>query len=147
EGFLLARLEGTRSGVAERARALAALLPPGPEPAHIDGEDCTRLWQAIRDVVPLAACEVIVKVSLPANALPPLLAELPPGARWFVDAAGAWLWLGLPAEGATGVVQSLRTRIAGRGSCVVWRAPPAVRREAGVLTPQAPVLAALSRRL
>jgi len=90
---------------------------------------------------------VVVRISLAASTLPSLLASLPAGARWFVDGAGTWLWLGLPAEGAVEAVRALRARIAGRGGCVTWRAPPHVTREAGVLTPQEPALAALSRRL
>jgi glycolate oxidase FAD binding subunit len=75
------------------------------------------------------------------------VAQLSPGCRWFADAGAAWIWIALPTPESAGIVTELRRRLAGRGSCVVWRAPAEIKREAGVLSPAAPAVHALQLRI
>jgi glycolate oxidase FAD binding subunit len=105
------------------------------------------LWEAAREAQPLLDAEVIAKVSLPPKWAVEFAAQLPPACRWFADAGAAWLWLGLPAAAAASAIAALRGRLAARGSCVIWRAPPGIKREAGILSPATAPLRALNARI
>lgn len=144
---VLVRFEASAAGTDERVAALARLVPGAiPVPA---ADDAAAMWRALRDADPVAAAEVVVKVSAPPArmaGLTRLVAERGV-ADWYLDCAGAWLWAGAPATPAPELVGALRAALQGDGAVVIQRAPEAVKTAAGVLTPPPAPLAALLRRL
>ncbi len=148
-GRCLIRLEGTESALAERITAMAAILETGMPHQIITDPEATSLWQAVRDASPVAHCPVVLKLSLPPALTPDIANTLTErGVKtWYLDAAGAWIWIGVENEVAADLVQTLRAQLNGHGAAVIMRGPEAIKTAAGVLTLPAPALAALTHRL
>ncbi|MBI1732440.1 MAG: FAD-binding protein [Gammaproteobacteria bacterium] len=146
----LIRFEASAAGIGGRVQALGALLEPGVHTCRWTGADSAALWRAIRDAVPVAGHPVIIRLSIPPALAAAVVGEVsaPCVRAWFMDAAGAWLWIGATAEGAVDLLRALRARVRpDGGSVVIMRAPEEIKTAAGVLTPPPPPLAALNRRL
>lgn len=139
------RLEGPAVSMASRRESLLARF--GGEAEVLADAASRALWEAVRDVQPLAGQgEQLWRLSVaPADgaAVAARLAEagLPIAGRLF-DWAGGLLWLALEA-GRHGA--AIREGLAGHATCI--RAPDAVRAAEPVFHPQPPALAALSRRV
>lgn len=149
-GQCLIRLEGTEAGVNERLAAMLVLLEPGARSQVWADAESILLWDAVRDAAPLSPCPVILKLSLPPAQAPAIAGVLAQHGidAWYLDAAGAWLWLGTELEGAAELVRSLRAHLQpGGGAVVIMRAPEPLKSAVGVLTPPPAALAALLRRL
>lgn len=146
-GIAFVRVEGSALSVEDRARALEQLSAAAGQVRRLKGDEAVVLWQSVREAGPLLDAEVIVKVSLPPAWAVELTAQLPAGCRWFADAGAGWIWIGIPTRDAVSAVGALRGRLHGRGSCVLWRAPPDLKRKAGVLSPAATAFAALQARI
>jgi len=149
-GRCLLRFEGTESGVNERVAVVSKALEPAVQSGVWTGAESAEIWRKLRDAAPVAACPVVLKLSLPPTAAPAVANALL--ARrlhdWYLDAGGAWYWIGVEPDIAVELVRALREllRPVG-GSVVIMRAPTVVKSSAGVLTPQLPAMAALTARL
>jgi len=146
------RLEGIAASVAARFERLAANLKSFGAAEKLEATASHDLWRAIRDVVPLAEPRdrMIWKVSVMPDA-GPLVAEAVARVHpceLLYDWSGGLVWLALePCPGAGAKV--IREAVArnGGGHATLFRAPTETRAEIPVLEPEAPNLAALSRRL
>ena len=138
ESLTIARLEGAKSSVKERTRSLKQLLPAGCEAEVLPPDASELCWTWIRDLAPLQApqaCPVVLRAAIPpasAVAVAGFLDQL--GARvWLLDAAGNWLWAGLPQAAAADQLDALRREVAaGGGSVALYRAPEAVKKRVGI---------------
>lgn len=144
-GMVCVRIEGSAAGVEQRARILQRVAAGAGAPRRLKGEEAQVLWDSLREARPLAGCEVLLKLSLPPSATTRVLDQLPPDASWFADCGGGWIWIGLPQADAAQRIAALRA--AGGGSCVLWRAPAAVRSAAALPAAVPPALQALNRRI
>ena len=142
-GLTLLRIEGFGPSVAARIAMVMAMLPNCD---LIEGEDSRALWTEVTVAAPLAAEAVLWRASVPPSAGPALYEALAPlGARRLYDWAGGLVWLSLPAEADAGAVRRAATASGGHATLV--RAPEAMRRAIPALQPEAPGVAALSRRV
>jgi glycolate oxidase FAD binding subunit len=145
DAVTLLRVEGSAGSVSARIAALQASL--GGERDAIP--DSGRLWQRIRDGLPLAEPmnRAIWRVSVAPSAGPAILEALP-HAMGYLDWAGGLVWLALDEEGDTGAAK-LRAAIAasGGGHATLWRGSDRLRAAIPVFEPASPGIAALSRRV
>jgi len=149
-GRCLLRFEGTQAGINERIAAATRLPGAAAQSRVLTGSESDSAWRALRDAGAVAASPVVLKLSLPptrATAVADALAVRHLHA-WYVDAGGAWFWIGVATEAAVELVQCLRDLLRpDGGSVVIMRAPAAIKAAAGVLTPHPPALGALTGRL
>lgn len=147
-GRCLARLEGGRAGVAERARAIRALPPSAGDTIDIEPAEADDCWRNLRDGVPVAGAAVVLKLSVPPAQTPALCHWLTARGvtAWYLDCGAAWIWIGLPEVGAQELIMALRDELHG-GSVMVMRAPDAIKQVVGVLSRQPDAMAALTRRI
>lgn len=138
ESLTIARLEGANSSVKERTRSLKHLLPAGCEAEVLPPDASELCWTWIRDLAPLQAprtCPVVLRAAIPpasAVALAGFLDQLE-GCVWHLDAAGNWLWAGLPQAAPADQLDALRQEVAAAGGSVaLYRAPEAMKKRAGI---------------
>jgi glycolate oxidase FAD binding subunit len=148
------RVEGVAPSVAHRKAVLEKLLAPlGPLGAL--GEPASRaLWRAIRDVLPFAADgpggeRYVWRIStapLRGAEIGRTLCETA-GAEILYDWAGGLIWAALPPtdDAGAGLVRSTVAPAGGHATLI--RAPAAVRAAVAVFAPEAPALAALTKRV
>ena len=148
------RLEGFAPSVRHRERALQALAQPFGEVATIAEGTSQVLWQAIRDIAPLAANPARVDRPLwRVSTAPTRGAEVAAmvatetDAQALFDWGGGLVWLALPPSGDAGAALICRAVAAAGGHATLIQAPPAVRAAVEVFTPQDAGLAALSKRV
>ncbi len=156
QGFATAitalRLEGFAPSVAERFDRLEALLKPFAPAGRLDAPASQALWQAIRDVTPLAEPrdKIIWKISVAPTAGPKVAAAIGSahGAETLFDWSGGLIWLALDpcADAAAGLIREAIAQHGG-GHATLIRASSEVRAKIPVFEPQPAALAALSRRL
>jgi glycolate oxidase FAD binding subunit len=146
------RLEGFAASVAARFVRLAASLKSVAPAEKLDATASQELWRAIRDVAPLALPRdrLVWKISVAPEAGPAVVEAVARTHQCepLYDWAGGLVWLALaPCPGAG--AKTIREAIArsGGGHATLARASSETRSEVPVLEPQAPALAALSRRL
>jgi glycolate oxidase FAD binding subunit len=148
------RLEGVAPSVVHRKAVLETLLAPFGRLSGL-GEAASRaLWRAIRDVLPFAADgpsgeRYVWRVStapLRGAEIGRALAEKA-GAEILYDWAGGLVWAAVPQtdDAAASLVRA--TVAAAGGHATLIRAPAAVRAAVAVFEPQAPALAALTKRV
>ena len=142
------RLEGPAPSVAARVAALEALLGGG---MRLPAEGSVALWNEIAAVQPLlrSTSSVVWRICTAPAGSAALLTRL--HATWqqaeaFYDWGGGLLWLAIEAPGDDGGAAALRAAIAG-GHATLVRASEALRHAVAVFEPEAPPLAALSRRV
>jgi glycolate oxidase FAD binding subunit len=147
----LLRLEGFPPSIAYRLALLEGLLKNAGPLQRIDGERSRALWRDIRDCRPFVdgGDKPLWRVSMPpADAHHMTLAlrrDVP--ATCFYDWQGGLVWLRMEhGEPEADRLRSL-LRKHGGGHATLVRATPAIRAAVPVFEPQAPALAALSRRL
>ena len=136
------RIEGPGPSVEHRCRALREELKAFGPSEELHGMNSARFWQEVRDAAPLLSEErtALWRLSVTPSEAPRILAEL--GARdWFADWAGGLLWLAL----AEAEPERVRRAVGPHGHATLLRGPEAARLAA--FQPQAPALAALSRRV
>lgn len=147
----LLRLEGPEVSVAKRFDDLATRFGPAGRLDDLGPAASTRLWALLRDAVPVATGKGPVwKISTAPSAAAAYVEALRAGGvplwRWYYDWAGGLIWLAL-AEGEAFAGQ-IRSGLAGPGGhATLVRADDAIRATTLVFHPQAPALAALSRRV
>jgi len=146
------RLEGFAASVTERFERLAALLRSFAPAEGLETQASQALWQAIRDVTPLAKPRdgIIWKISVAPTAGPKFASAIGGhhNAKTLFDWAGGLVWLALDAcpDAAAGLIRETIAQLGG-GHATLIRAPAEVRAEIPVFEPQNVTLAALSRRL
>ncbi len=148
------RLEGVAPSVAQRKNVLESLLAPFGSLGTL-GETASRaLWRAIRDVTPFAAngaagtCDVWRISTAPTQGAG--VGEALAGAtdaELLYDWAGGLIWAAMPASDDAHAPLVHSTVAANGGHATLIRAPVAVRAAVDVFTPEAPVLAALTKRV
>jgi glycolate oxidase FAD binding subunit len=144
----LLRLEGVAPSIAYRRDKLMAILK-AKTMHRLEGDTSCKQWIAIRDVHPLADQQdrSVWRLSVPPAEGARVTASLALAldARWFYDWAGGLIWIDVPpgADAAT-----LAIRAATReGHATLIRSSEMIRANVSVLSPQAPALSALARRV
>lgn len=148
------RVEGPEPSVAFRRGALQDQLAAGVS-RILERQDSAALWSAIGAVSPLAHLKdrAVWRVSVApmrgAEVAETVARQL--DAAWFLDWGGGLVWITLPEEGDGGGAV-IRNAIGGRdgrgiGHATLVKGSPALRAAVPVFEPQAPALAALSRRV
>jgi glycolate oxidase FAD binding subunit len=147
----LLRLEGPEISVTKRFADLAVRFGPAGRLDDLGPAASARVWAALRDAGPVAGAEGPVwKISTAPTAAAAFVAELRgagvPLARWYYDWAGGLVWLALEAGGAEAdLIRGHLDRHGGHAT--LMRAADDIRIKTQVFHPQAPALAALSRRV
>jgi len=148
------RVEGFSPSVAHRKDMLAALMKPFGDVAIVGAPVSHALWQAVRDVTPLAASREGVERPLwRLSTTPNRGAEI--GARiareaeaeLLYDWAGGLLWLALEPSDDAGAALVRRVVAATGGHAALIRAPAALRAAGDVFSPQDAAVAALTKRV
>jgi len=143
----LLRLEDFATSVAYRGAQLAALLGNGA--AQWDRARSESAWLAIRDaeILPAADTDAIWRVSVRPSRGPAVLEAIQAaGGDGYLDWGGGLVML----AGSATVTMHARVMAATRAAGGVWtllRAPVPLRAEVPVVPPEAPALAALTRRV
>jgi glycolate oxidase FAD binding subunit len=148
------RLEGVAPSVVQRKSVLQALLSPFGQLATLPEAQSRALWRLIRDVDPFAADgpaggRDLWRISVaPARGaeVGRTLAGKADGELLY-DWAGGLLWAALPAANDAHAPLVRASVAAADGHATLIRAPVAVRAAVDVFSPEAPVLAALTRRV
>lgn len=143
----LIRLEFNEASLRYRSARLTELLSAHGEVDRLDEGPSLALWEAVRDVRPLAPepAHAIWRVSVPpsSGARIARFAEAE-GAAYLLDWGGGLAWIAAPASAE--FHQRLTARVqAERGVWWLLRAPPALRASLAVVPPEPPALARLTR--
>jgi glycolate oxidase FAD binding subunit len=148
------RIEGVSPSVVHRRGVLEALARPHGRLSVLEEASSRELWRAIRDATPFAAgglsgARDVWRISTaPARGtdIGRALVERG-GAEVLYDWAGGLIWAALPPSNhaESGLVRSLVAEMGGHATLI--RAPAAVRAVVDVFQPEAPALAALSKRV
>jgi glycolate dehydrogenase FAD-binding subunit len=148
------RLEGVAPSVAHRKAVLEKLAAPHGAIGALGEEASRAFWRAIRDATPFAADGPAGGHDLwRISTAPACGAEIGGAlaertqAEILYDWAGGLIWAALPPtdDAHAGLVRSAVATIGGHATLV--RAPAAVRAAVEVFAPEAPALAALTRRV
>lgn len=151
EASTVLRLEGVAPSVAHRKQALAALMKPFGAVALLDEASSRALWASIRHAKPFAGASAQARPlwrisTAPAQAYK-LVDLITPAAQMFYDWGGGLVWVAMPFENEPDAA-SIRAAVAAIGGhATLVRAPAAVRAAVDVFQPEAPALAALTRRV
>jgi glycolate oxidase FAD binding subunit len=145
EGSLaMIRVEEVASSVSYRLARLREELSTGEV---LDDAASRAAWQAVRNVVPLAAAEneAIWRISVRPSAGPGVLRAIAScGGRGFLDWGGGLVWATAPAQEASH--HAVReAALAARGTWALLRAPLALRASLDVIPPEPPALAQITR--
>jgi glycolate oxidase FAD binding subunit len=147
----LLRLEGFAKSVLVRLDKLRAVLPADSDTDVIEGEASARLWRDLSDVAPFAGnATPLWKISvapMAGHAVASAVLDKLDGEVFF-DWQGGLIWLQLASEtdaSASLVRQAVASN--GGGHATLIRASDEIRSSVTVFQPQAPALAALSRRV
>ncbi|WP_454002024.1 FAD-binding protein [Afipia felis] len=154
QALTLVRVEGIDVSVAERARSLASVLSAFGAVETITDDESAEIWAALRDVTPFAAGSklgghAVWRIVCPPTAGGGLGAALrrETGGEVIYDWGGGLVWAAVPpATDAHAATVRAHSAAAG-GHAMLLRAPKEVRAAVDVFQPQAPGVAALSRRL
>jgi glycolate oxidase FAD binding subunit len=142
------RLEGHAPSVAYRLGRLEAELGGGLEIHRLDTAESRALWREVRDLTLIPPKRALWRVSLAPSAASEIAgwaAEFAQERLW--DWSGGLLWLA-PREAWADAADTVRAALAGRGGhAMLVRAGEETRRQVPVFEPQAPALAALTRRV
>ena len=143
------RIEEFPSSVTYRLGRLAADLAAFGVAEIMDDAQSRAVWTAIRNVTPIrvAEGEAVWHVSTRPSHGPQMLAAAEAaGLRGFLDWGGGRVWLAGPgtAVSQTAIAEAVRTQ---GGTWTLMRAPEPLRAASDVVPPEAPALAALTRRV
>lgn len=144
----LARIEEFAPSVAYRTERLRADLAAFGAGEILDDAASRPLWRAIRDAVPLAACDDAVwRISIRPAAGPEVVRALVAAfdARVFLDWGGGLVWIAGPADPGAHAAVEAAARAAG-GTWTLLRGEP-LRAAVAVIPPEPAPLARITRRL
>jgi glycolate dehydrogenase FAD-binding subunit len=145
------RIEGFAPSVEHRKEALAALVRPFGPVAILDAEDSRALWRDVREVRPFAVDAArerpLWRISTAPGRGHKIASLVTPAAQMFYDWAGGLIWVAMPIpdEPDAASIRSAVAKIGGHATLI--RAPASVRAAVEVFEPQAPGVAALSKRV
>jgi len=145
------RLEGFAPSVAHRKEALAALLRSFGPVSILDVADSQALWRAVRDVKPFTTAAArerpLWRISTAPGKGHEIANLITPAAQMFYDWGGGLLWVAMPIPDEPDAA-SIRKAVAQTGGhATLIRAPASVRAAVDVFEPEAPGVAALSKRV
>ena len=154
QALTLVRVEGIDVSVAERSRSLASLLSSFGAVEMVTDDDSAAIWAALRDVTPFAAGSKLGNHAVWRIVCPPTAGAAlgtaisrETGGEVIYDWGGGLVWAALPPA-ADAHAAKVRAHAEAAGShAMLLRAPKEVRAAIDVFHPQAPGVAALSRRL
>jgi glycolate oxidase FAD binding subunit len=147
----LLRLEGPEISVTKRYEDLVTRFGPEGRLDDLGAPASARAWALLRDAAPVASEDGVVwKVSTAPTEAAAFVEALRGGGvplvRWYYDWAGGLIWLALEAGDARS--EQIRGHLARHGGhATLMRAADEIRTKTQVFHPQAPALAALSRRV
>ena len=154
QALTLVRVEGIDVSVAERARSLAALLSSFGAVETIADDESAAIWAALRDVTPFAATSplgghVVWRIVCPptAGAALGMALKRETGGEVIYGWGGGLIWAALPPAADAHAAKVRAHAEAAGGHAMLLRAPKDVRAAIAVFHPQAPGVAAVSRRL
>jgi glycolate oxidase FAD binding subunit len=148
------RLEGVAPSVAHRKTVLHKLVAPFGALGTLSGAASRGLWRAIRDVAPFASGgvggdRIIWRISTAPSRGAEIGRALTERAQaeLLYDWAGGLIWAALPPgeDGGGKIVRSIVAAAGGHATLI--RAPAALRAAVDVFEPEAPALAALTKRV
>ncbi|PTQ11581.1 FAD-linked oxidase [Sphingomonas oleivorans] len=138
------RLHGFRPSVEARFAMLAGLLAAMGPVERLGEAEAGRLWRRLRDLSPLDDGQPLWRINVPPSGGCAVTSALAgQGARWLFDWAGGLVWLSFGGDAA--LVR--RAAEAAGGHAMLVRAPAEHRALVPTLHPEAPGVAALSRRI
>jgi glycolate oxidase FAD binding subunit len=145
------RLEGVAVSVVHRRRTLRALLRPHGALVLLGEQESRAFWRKVRDVEPFVGDDdrPLWRVSTAPSKGAELGAMVAAhaDAHLFYDWAGGLVWIA-PVPADDGGAAAVRRAVAALGGhATLVRAPAAVRAAVDVFEPQAPGLAALTKRV
>jgi glycolate oxidase FAD binding subunit len=148
------RLEGVAPSILHRKEVLAKLIAPFATLGALDGQASRRLWRAVRDVLPFVAAgpvgdRDVWRISTAPTQGMEVGRALREGsaAEVLYDWAGGLVWAALPRSDDASAPPVRAAVAAAGGHATLVRAPAAVRAKVEVFTPEAPALAALTKRV
>lgn len=147
----LLRIEGFAFSVEYRAGALAEALKAFGALATVPEAEATAFWRDLSDGALLAEprhaaiWRLSVKPGEAAKAVAAIRATRPVEAIY--DWAGGLVWLATPDTDDAGAGAIRKAARAAKGYATLMRAPEALRAHVPVFEPEAPAVAALSRRI
>jgi len=146
------RLEGHAPSVAHRKESLASLMTPFGAVTILDEERSRALWRSIRGLKPFAVTAAargrpLWRISVAPSRGHELAAAITPAAQMFYDWAGGLIWVAmpLPDEPDAAAIRGAVAALGGHATLV--RAPASVRAALDVFAPDAPGIAAVSKRI
>ncbi len=144
-------LEGFAPSVAHRKEALAALLKPFGTVAILEAKDSQALWRDVREVKPFAVDTArgrpLWRISTAPGKGHEIANIITPAAQMFYDWAGGLVWVAMPTADEPNAAAIRRAVAQVGGHATLIRAPASVRAAVDVFEPQAPAVAALSKRV
>ncbi len=144
----LLRIEGFPQSLDYRAGELTRDLKRFGTPERLETEASETEWQAIRDVVPLAAPteRAVWRISTAPTRGPAVAAAISNriDAAYYFDWGGGLIWLACAAEGDAGAA-IIREALGGKGHATLVRAPDDIRAAVDVFEPQPDALMALTK--
>lgn len=156
EALTLLRIDGAQASVDYRAGALAKLLSGYGTAEVLPADHAEKLWQSVRDVLPLAEprTTAIWRLSVAPSRGPAVVAavrETHAVLRYFYDWGGGLVWIAVSADGDAGAA-SIREALAEAagpesGHATLIRAPEDVRRRVNVFQPLAAPLMQISENI
>jgi glycolate oxidase FAD binding subunit len=145
----LARIEDFAASVTYRTARLREVLDNAGA-AILDDATSREVWQAIRDLAPLAAGsgDAIWRVSVRPSAGPTVLSTVADafGANGFLDWGGGLVWIAGPATASAHASVEAAARAAG-GTWMLMRAAEPLRAAVDVIPPEPEPLARITRRV
>ena len=151
EAATVLRLEGFAPSVAHRKQALADLMKTFGPVAILDEERSRALWRNVRQVKPFAAEQArerpLWRISTAPGRGHEIAAAITPAAQMFYDWAGGLIWVAMPFADEPGAAAIRAAVGAVGGHATLVRAPAAIRAATDVFEPEAPGIAALSKRV
>jgi glycolate oxidase FAD binding subunit len=148
------RLEGVGPSISARRAALEALLKPYGELIVVSERASHALWQAVRDVTPFeppagGPAPPLWRISTEPSRGPEVVAQVTAQceAAALYDWGGGLVWMQIAGRADAGARFVRRATAACGGHATLYRADAAVRASVDVFEPQAPALAALTRRV
>lgn len=146
----LFRLEGFADSVAYRIRALRHMLAGFGKAETLADEAGATAFAELRDVQPFAGTsEAVWRLSVKPSLAPQAVAQIRAkrAARAFYDWGGGLIWLATGVEGEAGAEVIRAAAKAAKGYATLQRAPEDLRVVVPPFEPEAPALAALTRRI
>lgn len=145
------RVEGISASVDARCAALRTDLACYGAVEELHTHNSKTLWKELRDVMPFAGAgdRAVWRVSVPPASAATVAAEIGSrlDAELYLDWGGGLVWLAVPEGDDAGAAVVRGAIPAGGGHATLVHASETIRRAVPVFHPEAPGIAALSRRL